>query len=468
MRHFITLLAIFLAGGSIIGNAAVKAGYDLFPRQKADFDILRYEFPDTVSGEEYNEIEFDDWGFPIATPTDSMEVWVEPFDPGMPISRWEFAPIVYEDYIYRDSLMVQPERLGPLDNTTIFGWLDDFDYNHRIMRQLKREFIYDHPQWVRYNINMLPEPPKHYNAVIDPITSQIVVRETLPAVSESKAGDMKLDITRRNWLTTFNAGLQFSQAYISPNWYQGGNNNLNFIANIFYNVKLNEAFHKNLLFDTTIQYKLGLNSAPEDSLRSYSISEDLLQITSKFGYRAARRWFYSLALSFKTQLLNSYVQNSTDLRSAFLSPGELNIGAGMTYEFVNPSKTFKFNASISPISWNMKTCLSSRIDETGFGIAAGRHTTNDYGSSTELLLSWKIAYNITYTSRLFAFTDYDYFQGDWEHTINFDINRFLSTRIYAHMRYDTTTPRLSPTNKWHKFQFKEILSFGFSYSFSTK
>ena len=79
-------------------------------------------------------------------------------------------------------------------------------------------------------------------------------------------------------------------------------------------------------------------------------------------------------------------------------------------------------------------------------------------------MTWKLAYNITYTSRLFAFTDYSYFQGDWEHTVNFSINRYLSTQIYAHMRYDTSAKRLDDS-KWHKFQFKEILSFGLSYSF---
>ena len=78
-------------------------------------------------------------------------------------------------------------------------------------------------------------------------------------------------------------------------------------------------------------------------------------------------------------------------------------------------------------------------------------------------MNWKITYNILYQSRLFLFTDYSRFQGDWEHTFKFNINRYLSTNIYAHMRYDTSSVR---ERGWSKFQFKEILSFGFSYTFA--
>ena len=69
-------------------------------------------------------------------------------------------------------------------------------------------------------------------------------------------------------------------------------------------------------------------------------------------------------------------------------------------------------------------------------------------------------------SRLFVFTDYTYLQSDWENTISFDINRFLSTQLYVHVRYDSSTPRLEDS-KWHTWQIKEILSLGFSYKFAT-
>lgn len=321
------------------------------------------------------------------------------------------------------------------------------------------------PGLVPYNRQWMAEPPKEFVMTVDPteakITIQEVVRDAKTLASE-KVGEA--NIKRINWIKKFDGGVQFSQAYLSPNWYQGGNSNLNAIVNLLYNVKLNPAYHPNLIFETTAMYKLGANNAPDDSVHQYNISEDLLQINTTFGVKAARRWYYSLNAQFKTQLLNNYKKNSNDLAAAFLSPAELNVGLGMTYAYQNPKKTFDFNASIAPGSYNLKTCTNQSIDPTQFGIKEGRTTVSQYGSSAELTLKWKLAYNIEYFSRLFLFTNYSYLQGDWEHSIDFHINRFLSTKIYAHLRYDSQAPSVAHT-RWRHWQLKEILSIGFSYQF---
>lgn len=215
-----------------------------------------------------------------------------------------------------------------------------------------------------------------------------------------------------------------------------------------------------------MQYKLGINNAPEDKVHSYNISDDLLQLTSTFGVKAARRWYYSVSGMFKTQLLNSYKPNSNDVQSAFLSPGELNLGVGMTYNFTNTKKTISFDASISPLSYNLKTCTYWRVDPTAYEIAEGRKCRHKFGSSAELKFQWKISYNITYSTRMFAFTDYSDAYADWENTIVFDINRFLTTQIYAHLRYDSATQPCDDP-QWHKLQIKEILSIGFAYKFNS-
>ena len=167
---------------------------------------------------------------------------------------------------------------------------------------------------------------------------------------------------------------------------------------------------------------------------------------------------------FKTQLFNGYDANDV-LKTALLSPGELNVGLGMTYNYANEKITFTFDASVSPLSYNMKTCFNDKIDETLFGIAEGRMTTSEIGSSGELKLKWLMSHNISLTTRLFAFSDYSYFQGDLENTLAFNINRFLSTQININLRYDTSVPS---DLKWHRLQLKEILSFGFSYTFKNK
>ena len=149
-----------------------------------------------------------------------------------------------------------------------------------------------------------------------------------------------------------------------------------------------------------------------------------------------------------------------------MSPGDLPLGVVMIYNYANPKKTFTLDASISPLSWNMKTCFNKHMNETSYGIEPGRHTVSEYGSSAEGKITWQICDNISMRSRLFVFSDYSYAYGDWENTFMFNINRFLTTQIFVHMRYDSSTPDCDDPD-WHKFQFKEILSFGFAYKFAT-
>ena len=56
-------------------------------------------------------------------------------------------------------------------------------------------------------------------------------------------------------------------------------------------------------------------------------------------------------------------------------------------------------------------------------------------------------------------------QISYRNTITFNINKYLSTKIFAHLRYQSDANRFEETH-WHKWQFKEILSIGFSYRFS--
>ena len=383
-----------------------------------------------------------------------------------PLPAYYFRPAVFSSFQFLDTMRVSksaPLADSPLDPNT-FGWLVTDLYHNDLIRHARQAVVVRTPYLVRYDEASLPEPPKKFEANVDPKTAKIVIAEIIP----EKAPEQKLEAQfyKRHWLKTFNGSVQFSQAYVSPNWYQGGNKNLNMLVNLYYNVKLNPAFHKKFLFETTFQYKLGMNDAPNDSLRNYSVSEDLFQFNMLVGYKASKRWYYSTNVSFKTQFLKNYKPNTHELKGAFMSPGELNVGVGMTYNYANPKKTFTLDASISPLSWNMKTCFIIHMQETSYGIEPGRHTVSEYGSSAEGKMTWQICDNISMRSRLFVFSDYSYAYGDWENTFMFNINRFLTTQIFVHMRYDSSTPDCDDPD-WHKFQFKEILSFGFAYKFAT-
>lgn len=385
----------------------------------------------------------------------------DPFDQPLPLPQLFFIPQVYDTYHFANPLTIGEETSS---GDPWMQWIEDYEVLDRQMQDMRRNLFLNHPDKVHYNLSELPEAPKPYVAVVNPSDFSItlddnVVKPVAPTISSQ-------DVKKRHWIRSFSASLQFSQAYVSPNWYQGGNNNLNALLHVFYNVKLNQEYHPNLLFETTAQYKLGINNAPDDTINAYNVTEDVFQLNTTFGIKAAHRWYYSFTGQFKTQVVNSYKSNTNDLRSAFLSPGELTAGIGMTYNYANKPKTFTFDASLAPLSYHVVTCIHKDINPGTYGIDENKKTKHSFGSTAELKFAWKISYNIRFTSRIFAFTDYDSFQADWENTLSCDINRFLSTQIYVHARYDTNTPRSSDEN-WHKLQVKEIFSIGFAYKFSS-
>lgn len=408
----------------------------------------------------------------ILLPSDSIEAsfleadTIIPLITPSPLPSIAFMPVVFDRIEYLDTLDIADP--SPLISNGDDDWLRVEADRFRRYRELKQAYMIHHPEAVRYNINTLPEPPKKYVATVDPQESTITLSEIVDLVPDAPpvADAVAVEINRRNWLHDFSAALQFSQAYISPNWYQGGNNNLNMIGNVRWNVKLNNKFHPNVIAEATTQYKLAIASAPQDECHNYTISEDLFQFNGTLGLKARDRWYYSLNGVFKTQFLNSYPTNSYQLQAAFLSPAELNVGLGMTYNYANPKKTLQFDVSIAPISYNMKMSRSHRIPVTNFGIHEGHRSISEIGSSVEAKLKWDIVWNISYQSRLFLFTNYDYLQGDWENTFNFSINRYLSTQLYLHLRYDSSRPEIE-NSKWRKWQLKEILSFGLQYQFKT-
>lgn len=344
------------------------------------------------------------------------------------------------------------------------AWLTDAMIAGALQSDLIYDFMVRNPASVDYSIWQLPVPKR----LKDDDYSARAYIESQPDVpfDETTAQFIEMEQRRILWLHNVNGLVQFSQAYLSPNWYQGGNNHLALLLAASWNVQLNQVYYPKVLLTNSISYKLGINSTPGDKFHKYSVSEDIFQWNFQAGYKAWEKWFYSFTAQLKTQLLNNYGADSEVRKASFMSPGDLTLGLGMTYSSVNAKKTFSINASISPMSYNLKTCIDSRVNAAQFAIEPGHKSVSQIGSSAEVKVEWKLTSNISYNSRLFLFTDYHYFLGDWQNTIAFAINRFLSTQIYLHLRYDSSDG--TSKERWNHWMFKEILSFGLSYTFSSK
>jgi len=86
----------------------------------------------------------------------------------------------------------------------------------------------------------------------------------------------------------------------------------------------------------------------------------------------------------------------------------------------------------------------------------------DYGSECTIDLNWVLADNLRWKTRLYGYTTYKRAELEWENTITFQFNRYISTNVFIYPRFDDGTQRKDGQSYW---QFKEFASVGFSYSF---
>jgi hypothetical protein len=382
----------------------------------------------------------------------------------IPESDYLLMPLVFEHQQTVNDNALASNTATSLNLDAGDEWLQQAIAQSHHYNNVRYRAMVEHPQLVAYNVNSLPEPPKEYVLTSTPAKGMLTI-EAPQVVAPVDSVIDEAPVKVHNWLHTFNGSVHFTQAYISDNWYQGGENNLNVLADIKWECNLNQAVHPNWLFNNMMNYKLGITTASGDSLRKYRINEDNFLFTSQLGYKAVKHWYYSAMLQFKTQFFNNYKPNSDVMTAAFLSPGELNIGIGMTYDYKNADQTKTLTVAIAPLSYNLKICRDiDRLNPVNFGIDEGHHTKSTFGSNIEAKWFWKINPSITWSSRFYVFTNYHYVQGDWENTFDFSITSHLNTKIFTHLRYDKSHPYHAD---WHYWQFKEILSFGIVYRIAT-
>jgi len=250
--------------------------------------------------------------------------------------------------------------------------------------------------------------------------------------------------------------LQFTQNYISSNWYKGGESSNSMLSQLQLNAYYDDK--ERLEFDNKLELRLGFITARSDTVHKYKPNSDMFRLSSKLGIKAIQKWYYTIYTEFNTQFFTNYKTNTNDKQSAFMSPANLILSIGMDYKL--NKKKVNVSMFISPLSYNLRYVGSNDVDPTAFGLKKDKKVLHDYGSKLQNSLKWTIIPSVVWESRFSYFTNYSKVEAEWENTFNFVLNRYLSTKLFVHARFDDGVKRKDDHSY---FQLVELLSFGLNY-----
>lgn len=326
--------------------------------------------------------------------------------------------------------------------------------------QLKHLSLFD------YAAEALMAGRKPLTEVLATNISQIKAQQLEVGRAKAFAESLSMqEVERKYWIPSFESSIQFSQNYISENWYKGGSSSLNLYMRTYGALLYAK---DNIRWNNEFEDKLSLYSADPTSRSRYRISEDLFRLRSNFGIRASKRWLYTLDAEARTQLFSTFNDRRTVTQSALLSPLTSNIGLGMQYSYSTKSKrvygrSFAFSMNVAPLSHTMRVTNRQDIDLARHGLSIDKPYYHRLGSTMRMNLQRDFSMDIAWTSRVYFNTSYSNVEAEWENTLTMRIGRYFSTRINVHLRYDDSVkPR--DASDWAKFvQVNEVLSFGFNY-----
>lgn len=379
-----------------------------------------------------------------------------------------FLPIVFNGVILPDDL----KFFSTDDNFKNTGTLISADKTFALrlahadfMRNRRLDYYRTYPDRIKYSILDFDNEPmigsdkdvlESYNPFKELISTETSFSLKTPTVDGA-------NIKRKYWTRNGDHALQFSQNYFSPNWHKGGTNNFNIINRhtLRFNYKKNK-----IRFNNTIEARLALMTAPDDSVRNYRISDDLLRYTADFGIDAfGKHWSYSTNIDTKTQFFPNYPTNSTKAQSAFFAPLYASGGIGLKYNLDKKSekvrhRRVRLSFNFDPASVSFRYVGRDDIDIKRYGIEEGKKHKLDLGSTITGNLIFDFNKYISLNSRMRYFTSYHKVEGELENTLNMALTNAFSTSLFIHLRFDDGVPA---DPKFKYLQVTELLSFGLNY-----
>ena len=334
---------------------------------------------------------------------------------------------------HNDSVQAVQDSILHADST----WLALQD-SLRVVAQLRREqelrdsIAREEEELRRLKSQLIKAEELHHD------TTLVETDDNVKALMEDAEEDRQRILRSRKgygpWYKQATGLVQFSQGYVSGNWYQGGNSSFAMYANVKGIIKYDAK--KWVTWENTGEW-----------------------LYSKLNVRIkAEKLYGSFSIDFQTPFFNTWKENTNTLKTGTFTPIRFNWALGVDYKPIkNMSMVF------APLAYKLVYAKDTiNVDRSVYGISSG-NMLSTFGSSVRFEWKWRPLREIYLETVFYAYTNYKMFEVDWEITCDFIINRYMSARVMLHPRYDSSAIVEGDTHA--KMQFKELISIGFAHKF---
>jgi len=275
------------------------------------------------------------------------------------------------------------------------------------------------------------------------------------------------DTTKQTWKTGGLLSLTFNQAALS-NWSAGGDKSalsLNSLVNLY-------AFYVDgrRSWDNFLNAQYGLANTTSLGTRK---TQDLFNVTSKYGYDVGNKWYLSGLFDFRTQFAPGY--NYLDaktkvLTSDLLAPAYLLLSLGMDYK-----PTSNFSLFVSPATMRELIVNNDSLAAIGaFGVDSGKKSRLEFGAYVTINYTTPLSKTAVYTGRLDLFSDYLNHPQNiafyMTNVLTVKVTSIISMNLNLTMIYDdrVKSVKADGTPGGPALQLSEVLGIGVAYKFAKK
>jgi len=368
---------------------------------------------------------------------DSISVWIQSLT-GKPAQVWlrnnqRLSNRLYIKNEQNDSLAI---RMMNLDKYTLGIAIDDDVTFNRIAQKQRRDYVFEtlNPE------QKLSKIPKRY----------------------------QVDAP---WNLGGNGTFGFTQTYLN-NWKAGGKSSFSFLS-----VLKGYANYSNpkLKWENSGELRNGWIRQGGDVNQTQK-NDDKLELISRLGVSAFKKWYYSSEIDFVTQFFDGYnYPDKTKTISTYLSPAKTLFKLGLDYK---PNKNFSL--FISPITAKYVFVRDTAlIDQTRYGVPNDRRSFWEPGLNADLRYKMDITPRISYETKYKMFLNYqEPFKKvdiNWENTVVAQLTDRINMTFMLYMLYDDNvtfdTGKKDDTGKAifkPKWQTRELMTIGFSYKINKR